>query len=86
MKKHVLNPILYPSFSRFKMLNMLPLEQLITYTRAKFMRNYVYNKMPPSFFLICGKQIEKETIYVNYAMLMICIFLVIVLNYLKECH
>ena len=50
------------------MLNISPLEQLMTYSRAKFMHNYVYIKLAPSFFNMWETNREKKTIYVNYAM------------------
>jgi hypothetical protein len=33
----------------FQQLNILPLEQLIYYSKIKFMHNYTFNKIPPSF-------------------------------------
>ncbi len=43
-------------------LELLPLEQLVTYHRLKFMRNYYFRKLPPSFMHLWQTNAERNPV------------------------
>jgi hypothetical protein len=54
---------MYPSFSLFKMLNILTLDQLITLQEQNLCTTmYVFNKLPPSFFNMWKRNRERNNL------------------------
>jgi hypothetical protein len=63
----------------FKELKISPLDQLIEYSRIKFMHCYHFKKLPPPS-MKCGKQTESAFLKEYFAMLTIYMYRPIVLN------
>jgi hypothetical protein len=63
----------------FKELKILPLDQLIEYSRIKFMHCFHFKNCPPPS-MKCGKPIESAILKDYFVMLMIYMYQPIVLN------
>jgi len=47
----------------FKKLQILPVEQMITYSKLKFMHNFTFNRLPPSFQGMLSRNIDRDPAY-----------------------